>query len=92
MRTVANVVEAKDGQEALDIFNTQDFDLLITDIAMPKLTGDKLISEIRKIYKDFPCIITTAYRNEYQHLAEIVEIIKKPVNMKKLLSRIQLQC
>lgn len=86
LRTVADVTEAKDGQEALDLFHSDEFDLLVTDISMPRLTGDKLILEIKKTNEDFPCIVTTAYRSEYKHLEETADIIEKPVNLKKLLA------
>ena len=37
------------------------FDLVITDMAMPNMTGDQLIVEILKIRQDIPTIICTGY-------------------------------
>ena len=37
------------------------FDLVITDMAMPNMTGDQLIVEILKIRQDMPTIICTGY-------------------------------
>ncbi|BHH84549.1 PAS domain-containing hybrid sensor histidine kinase/response regulator [Desulforhopalus sp. 52FAK] len=40
------------------------FDLIITDMAMPNMTGDQLIDEILKIRQDMPIIVCTGYRTE----------------------------
>ena len=37
------------------------YDLIITDMAMPNMTGDQLIVEILKIRQDMPTIICTGY-------------------------------
>ncbi len=48
---------------ALKIFQSEpgDFDVLITDQAMPELSGLELIAEVRKIRKDLPIILCTGY-------------------------------
>lgn len=40
------IVEACDGQEGVDAFKAEDFDLVITDIIMPKKEGLEVIGEI----------------------------------------------
>lgn len=49
--------------KALERFeNTpEDYDLIITDIAMPKMTGDKLLQEARRIRPEIPIILITGY-------------------------------
>jgi CheY-like chemotaxis protein len=49
--------------DALDIFrkNPGAFDLVITDMTMPRLTGDKLAGEMMKIRPDIPVILCTGY-------------------------------
>lgn len=55
------VLEAHDGQQALDILNTQPVDLAIVDIMMPKIDGYQLIEKIReKIDKYIPIIVISA--------------------------------
>lgn len=49
--------------EALDLFRSKpdQFDLVITDLTMPKMTGDKLVKEILNIRPDMPIILCTGF-------------------------------
>ena len=49
--------------EALELFRVQPnkFDLVITDMTMPNMTGDKLTAELMKIRPDIPVILCTGY-------------------------------
>ncbi len=49
--------------EALELFRTnpENFDLIITDMTMPYLTGVNLVSEIHKIRSDIPVILCTGF-------------------------------
>lgn len=49
--------------EALELFRSKpnDFDLVITDMTMPNMTGDKLAMELMKIRPDIPVILCTGY-------------------------------
>ena len=38
-----------------------DFDLVLTDMTMPKMTGDKLSLELQQIRPDLPIILCTGY-------------------------------
>ena len=42
------VVEAKDGQDALNKLSDADFDMMVTDLNMPNMDGIDLIREVRK--------------------------------------------
>ncbi|MEO9130440.1 MAG: PAS domain S-box protein [Sphingomonas sp.] len=56
------VLEANSGAEALDIFqNEPDIDLVITDQAMPSMTGIQLIDRIRTVRPDMPIVLATGY-------------------------------
>jgi len=52
-----------DPREALKIFkeNLNTFDLVITDMAMPHMTGDQLVSEILKLRPEIPTMLCTGY-------------------------------
>jgi PAS domain S-box-containing protein len=49
--------------EALELFRSKpdQFDLVITDLTMPKMTGDKLVKEILNIRPDIPIILCTGF-------------------------------
>jgi CheY-like chemotaxis protein len=59
------VTTAASSLQALESFRAAPgrFDLIITDMTMPDLTGDKLAVEMRKIRPDIPVIICTGYSN-----------------------------
>lgn len=83
-----NVYCAKDGNEALEIYNDKKPDILILDIKMPYITGLELSSIIRKNDNIIPIIIATSY-SETKDLLEaiklnLVEYIIKPYNFEQL--------
>ena len=57
------VTSSSSSLEALEIFrgDPDKFDLVITDMAMPKLSGDKLTAELKKIRSDIPVLLCTGF-------------------------------
>jgi PAS domain S-box-containing protein len=57
------VTERTSSVEALELFRSRphDFDLVITDMTMPNITGDRLAVELMKIRPDIPVILCTGY-------------------------------
>lgn len=53
------VTVAVDGQDALDILKEQQFDLIISDLLMPRLNGIELLHAARRIYPQCPVVIIT---------------------------------
>jgi len=53
-------------EQALELFrqSPNDFDIVITDMTMPKMTGDVLIEKIRTIRPEIPVILCTGYDNQ----------------------------
>jgi CheY-like chemotaxis protein len=51
------------GIQALEFFrsNPEKFDLIITDMAMPNLPGDKLAAKLSEIRKDIPILLCTGF-------------------------------
>jgi CheY-like chemotaxis protein len=72
--------------EALELFraNPDQFDLVITDMTMPKMTGDQLAQEILKIRPDMPIILNTGFNEkideEKAKQVGIRQYIEKPLN------------
>lgn len=55
------VSTAEDGQEALNLMSEEPFNVVITDIRMPKVNGVELLREIRKEYPMTRVIMMTGY-------------------------------
>jgi two-component system, chemotaxis family, chemotaxis protein CheY len=56
---IENVCEAEDGAQALALFETQAFDVVLTDWNMPNMDGLTLLQEIRKRNRDIPVVMIT---------------------------------
>lgn len=72
-------------RDALALFRERadDFDLVITDMTMPNLTGDRLAREMLSIRKDIPILLCTGHSNritsEKQVMWGIREVVYKPI-------------
>jgi CheY-like chemotaxis protein len=60
------VTACANGSEALDRFKAapDQFDLVITDMTMPRMNGDKLAVELLKLRPDIPIIICTGFSHQ----------------------------
>jgi CheY-like chemotaxis protein len=68
-----DVQTANSAREALDVFEKNKFDLVITDFAMPVMKGDELAVAIKAKAPEQPVIMITAY-------AEMLESSGNPLN------------
>jgi two-component system, OmpR family, response regulator ResD len=87
------VVEAGDGEEAVDVFfHNKNINLIILDIMMPKMDGWQVCREIRE-YSDVPIIMLTAKGDEKDELLGfelgVDEYISKPFRPKILVARVE---
>ena len=87
------VLEAGDGEEAMDIFyEEKDIALIILDVMMPKMDGWEVCREIRKNSK-VPIIMLTARSDERDELLGfdlgVDEYISKPFSPKILVARVE---
>lgn len=89
------VTEAADGQEALNIAKAKKFDLVITDVNMPKMDGIKLTRELRSLpqFKFTPILTLTtessADKKQAGKEAGATGWIVKPFNPDQLLATIK---
>lgn len=87
------VAEASDGVEAYDYFTTHHVDVLITDVMMPRMDGNVLVSKIRSVNRDVPILILTALESyadkEKGFINGADDYMVKPVDMKELLLRVK---
>jgi len=84
------VFQAFDGQEALDIFKDEHFDLITLDIMLPKLNGFEVLKIIRSSSL-IPVIIITALDDEDNILKgyelKVDDYVPKPFNPKVLVAK-----
>jgi signal transduction histidine kinase/CheY-like chemotaxis protein len=83
--------------EALNTFekNPASFDLLLTDMTMPDMTGDKLIRQIKRIRHNIPAIICTGFSENISN-GDYADkgadgFLMKPVAIHKLIGEIRKQ-
>ena len=74
--------------EALKILKKEKFDVVITDIKMPELSGLELIKQLREAGKDMDIIIVTGY-DEFQYAKEAIKLgvyayLLKPLHTEEL--------
>ena len=83
-----NVVEAANGADALRVLQDGDceYDLMISDYAMPHLSGTEFLREARKLCPDVGALIITGYAetDAVRDRPEGVEILLKPFTPSKL--------
>jgi two-component system, OmpR family, response regulator VanR len=87
------VYEAKNGQEALELYEYYKPKIVLSDIQMPNMDGIDLVKKIRKNDSETMIIMLTAYSNE-EYLMELINLnvdhfILKPLNSKKLNEALQ---
>jgi DNA-binding NtrC family response regulator len=79
---------ARSGEDALDLFKKNRFDLVITDIKLPGMDGLRLLEEIKKLDAWVDVIVVTASSTIETYLKAMslgaAEYIGKPFRMKDL--------
>jgi len=91
--TKSNVVWAKNGQEAVDLFKNNRINAILMDIQMPVMDGNEASFRIREIDKKVPIIVISAYTSmdirQRAKEAGTNEFINKPVQAARLLDIIE---
>ena len=87
-----DVMVAEDGQEGIDLFKSNEFDLVLLDIMLPKINGFGVSSQIREI-SDVPVMMLTAMTDDYSQIMSFNEkaddYITKPFSVVVLHKRIE---
>ena len=90
-----DIDEAVDGAQAFTMLAKKEYDLLITDLNMPKLDGKSLLKKIRehKTLKNLPVLMVTC-EDDSNKVKEIIAskvdgFIIKPFNLRTLKTQLQ---
>jgi CheY-like chemotaxis protein len=80
------VVEASSGEQALELFAAQPFDLVLSDIRMPGMSGLDLLRRLRELKSDAAVVLMTAFALEsvvQDALGEgVFAVLPKPCDLK----------
>ena len=79
------VVRAADGQEALDLIDRTDFDIVLLDLMLPEVNGFQFLRALRHTEQDgLPVVVVTSRTDPVNHFwarrLGAVEYIEKPVD------------
>lgn len=92
MKEGYSVITAEDGEKALEIFNKENIQLIILDLMLPKLSGEKVCSVIRA-KSDVPIIMLTAKVEEDDKIEGLSigadDYVTKPFSPRELVSRVK---
>lgn len=95
------VIEARDGEEALSKLKEEKPDLMVLDLLMPRMDGFAVVKELKNTqesYSNIPILIVSSIREEASHRRyelevghklDVDEYIEKPIEPFILLERVQ---
>jgi len=81
------IITASNGMDGLKMVESEQYDLVITDIVMPYVSGVGIITVIKEKTPGLPVIAITAYGKNPERLAAEKQadiILRKPFEMEKL--------
>jgi DNA-binding NtrC family response regulator len=83
-----DVTTAVNGRDGLEKFQAGNFDLVVTDRAMPEMNGDQLAAEIKKLKPKQPLILLTGFGDLMTGAGEQPEgvdlVVSKPFTLNTL--------
>ena len=88
-----DVITAVDGIAGIDKFKSEEADIVVADVMMPKMDGFTMAKEIRKLSLTVPLLFLTAKStiDDVEHGFEIGanDYLKKPFELRELIVRIK---
>ena len=90
---IGEIIECRNGLEALEVVNSQKVDVVVTDIRMPKMDGITLVKELAKLEK-MPKVIVISGYDDFSYAVELLrngarEYLLKPVEREKLVAALE---
>ncbi|MBB3146103.1 PAS domain S-box-containing protein [Phyllobacterium trifolii] len=83
------VIEAGSGRRALELLRSHSsIDLVLTDQAMPNMTGTQLIREIQAGWPDMPVILATGYSELPDGTGKDISLLSKPFMQSELSQKV----
>lgn len=90
------IVGVSDGQQAIDFLDKEDFDLVITDLGMPMISGWDVAAKAKSKKADLPVVLVTGWGAEYESKdltgVGIDAVLSKPFRLDELQNIMSEQC
>lgn len=83
------VDEASSAQEALRISASQPFDLVLTDLGMPEMSGSELARQLKKKKPFLPIILVTGHTDAEDQSEHVDAVVRKPFKADQLVDSIR---
>ncbi len=88
LQSAHNVILAKNGREALSLLQSEPIDIVLTDLKMPEVDGQTVMKEVKKMGRNIPVIIMTAFgtvENAVSMMKEgAFDYLTKPIDLDQL--------
>lgn len=87
------VIKASDGDEAIEKLKEKKFDLIITDMKMPRVSGEEVVKFAREIYPDAKIIVISGYSSLFS-VSNTLEygvcaFLSKPFTIKQIRTEVE---
>jgi DNA-binding NtrC family response regulator len=87
------IVLADSGERALELLPAGKFDMMISDVRMPGLTGLETLRRVRKIFPSLPVLLVTAYADIREAVVAMrdgaLNYLAKPIDLDELLATVR---
>jgi len=83
---------AENGLQGLELFKENRYDLIISDIAMPKMNGVEMAKNIKELDIDIPIIFVSGFDKDFKNEIDTLNnscLIPKPLNFEQLVEKIK---
>jgi PAS domain S-box-containing protein len=87
------VVATTEGKKALDLIENEAFDLVLTDLGMPGISGWEIAARAKGMNSNLPVVLLTGWGEQYEEedlsIRGVDLVISKPVNWSKLVETVR---
>lgn len=88
-----DVSVACDGDDAIELLKSQRYDLIITDLRMPRIPGEQVVKVARETYPDQKVIVMSGYSSLYTASQSVssgaCSFLSKPFSIKQLMQAVE---